>query len=456
MPVVLFVHSGGFWKRDCFELARRRGYYSVCAEASGADPTLLHGFVDHVFTISLYDPEKFLSEVRAGLAAHGVDRLDGVVTYFELAVGQTARIAEDYGVRSISVDAAERARNKYEMRVAIDDPFFRGGFARVSTEAELRTFFDAHGGAPVVLKPCDLAASTGVIRILSADQVAPAWEEAQDALRKFVGLYGYETKNGLMAELMMPMGSREYNVDLFVHDGRPYVIGVAEKQGLYDGPSFREDAYVFPPVSLSAEEQRALEDEARRATRAIGITAGAVHLEAKMIPTLAGGLRPCVIELGARCAGDLEMPALALHRAGLVDLRALVLDQAVGRLSSSDLDASRMCDEGDAPSIPMAICVKYAPQAGRLLADVTIAADVAERFRVVASRFEATKGHIVLLPENDYLGAVICRGDTPAQALDNVNRAIAAIDVSIGAPSEVPHRPAHRIERPHRVAEGLA
>lgn len=429
--VVLFVHSGGFWKWDCFNLARELGYYSVCAEAQGMDLSQLCGVADYTFPVRLYNTDSLLDEVEAGLAAREIARPDGVVTYFELAVEQAALIAAHYDLSAIQGEAAHRARNKFDMRQAIADPFFHDGYERVESKEHVLAFFERHGRVPVVLKPCDLGASTGVVRIIDVEEIASAWAEAQEALQKFAELYGYDTTSGLMVERMMPMGSREYNVDLFVNNGHPYVIGVAEKQDLYDGPSFREDAYVFPPFSLSAAEQRALEHEARRAVRAVGVTSGAVHLEAKMIPAADNELRPCVIELGARCAGDLEMPALKHHRGGTVDLRVLVLEQAVDRLTESHLEAARRCDEGLAPSIPVAICVKYAPKAGTLVTDISIPQDVVHHCRVVNSRFEAGKGHLVVLPENDYLGAVICEGDTATDALENVNAAIARIAVEM-------------------------
>lgn len=450
--VVLFIHSGGFWKRDCFRLARELGYYTVCAEAKEMDLSALRDLVDYSFPVDLYRNDSLLDIVDAGLTAHGIDRPDGTVTYFELAVEQAARVAAHYDLSAIHHEAAHRARNKFDMRKAIADPFFDDGYARVKNENDVRAFFDRHGRAPAVLKPCDLGASTGVVRIVDAKEIPNAFAEAWDALNKFVDLYGYETMSGLMVERMMPMGSREYNVDLFVNNGHPYVIGVAEKQDLYDGPSFREDAYVFPPCSLTAAEHNALEQEARRAVRAVGVTSGAVHLEAKMIPAVGGGLRPCVIELGARCAGDLEMPALKHHRGGTLDLRVLVLEQAVDRLTEDHLEAARRCDEGLAPSFPVAVCAKYAPKAGRVLANVTISEEVKKEFRVVDARFEAGEGYFVVLPENDYLGAVICEGDTAANALQNVNAAIEQIAVEMDTELPEPSLQFAAL----RTAEGVA
>jgi biotin carboxylase len=430
-PVILFIHSGGYWKRDCFTLARNLGYHTVCAEAETFDLAELSGHADAAFHARIYEPAALLSDISAGLAGCGIERPDGVTTFFELVVEQTAEIAKRYSLTAIHGDAAHRARNKFDMRKSIADPFFDNAFQRVATQRDVCDFFQQNGGAAIVLKPCDLGASTGVIRIVNYGEIANAWTEATDALRKFVGLYGYSTPNGLMVELMMPMGSREYNVDLFVNNGHPYVIGIAEKQGLYDGPSFQENAYVFPPEHLSADEQRAIEREARRAVSAVGVTSGAVHLEAKMIPDGSGGRRPCVIELGARCAGDLEMPALKFHRNGIVDLRTLVLEQTVDRLSKENLEAARLCDEGLAPSVPIAVCVKYADSPGTLLSDIGIPEIVARSCHVVEAMFEAKKGYRIDLPENDYLGAVICEGLTPHGALENVNTAIAHIPVEI-------------------------
>jgi hypothetical protein len=426
-PVIVIVHSGGFWKYPVFDLARELGYYTVLADDEKflADSIRdgLQSKVDLLFGVDIHDPATLVPRVEEKLRNAGIERPDGVTTFFELAVEQTARLAAHYNLSGNLVETAHRARNKFLMREAIADPFFDRAFQKVESPGQLRDFFQRLGEEPVILKPCDLAASTGVKRVRAEMDIEAAWAESSDALAKFENLYRYTSMNGLMAERMMPFLSREYNVDMFVNNGRVYVIGVAEKKDLLDGPDFQENAYVFPPYSLGVPQVEALKEESRRAARAVGVTVGAVHLEAKMIVE-GGVLRPCVIELGARCGGDLEMEALREHRGNIVDLRVLVLKQAADLLTQEDLQLAKQCDEESAPRIPIGVCVKYALRAGVLKRDPDLPEAVHSFHRVIEVKFEAKTGHRVFLPQNDYLGAVMTSGDDAESALEHVEAAI--------------------------------
>lgn len=407
--------------------------------------------VDRKLTVDLYH-ERFVEQTASEFEKNGIIP-SGVLTFFELAVEQTAQLAAHYRLPGNSADAATRARDKYRMREAllagtknpvrrfrVVESGHRHREARNGPESfidEVVAFLAEEPTGSIVLKPRDLGASTGVMALrgdlLPVEDPArraairAVWDRCVRDLHDFEKLYGYSTRRGgVLAESMIPPGSPEFNVDMLVHEGKPYVLAVGEKFGLMDGPTFREDAYVFPPHSLVGSDGSRLIVEARAAVRALGLTFGAVHLEAKM-SGVPGKRIPWVVELAARCGGDLEVPAIQRHCG--MNLWELVIKQAVGDLQEGALLALEARDADCFTGRPVAARVVYAAEPGRLVARPEIPRLAVPACEVLFSVAAVEAGYDVVLPENDYLAAVLTTGRDPQAAVANVNRCVEAIDV---------------------------
>ena len=427
-PLIVLVHPGGFWKGEVFAIADRLGYdLFVIDDIHAAARTPRQNA--EAFSAD-FSAEGFLEAVISELARRRITP-DGIVTFFELAVEHAAELSNYFHRIGNSREAATRARDKYEMRRALarGDCSQVEHFKVVYEESQLVDFFEKHGEKPIILKPRDLGASTGVVRITSKDQISPAWLEAKGATGAFSKAYGQvAVRLGFLVEEMIEMGAREFNVDMLVVEGTPFVLGVAEKADLMDGPHFREDAYVFPQFSLNSFQLKELKLEARNAVRSLGIESGAVHLEAK-VTAASKVVKPQIIEVAARCAGDLEMPALQLH-CGL-DLRELVLRQSIGRLDECYLERIAALDSGLGLIGPVAVQVKYAPIPGTIVSGPDLPKERWSEFGVERVEIAAHVGDKIHLPENEYLAAVIARGESPQDALQKVGAAIAAMHLKV-------------------------
>ena len=425
-PLILVASSGTF-KREVFELAEQLGYKTLALEDESHKD---QEFEDKhwVVKLRLYKSDSLLETAVDKLKSAGVNNPAGICTLWELAVEPTAILASRYKVTGITQEAALLARDKFRMRQSLANRVRQvDRFELVNSVEEAKDFFRSVQCKPIMLKPRDLGASTGILSIEDEEEIADAWCQSWDAIHNFGNCYDYRTGySSLLAEEMIPKGGREVNVDLFVNEGVPHVLGIAEKADLMDGKTFREDAYVFPPFSLSGAELNDLAMEAKRAVQALGIAFGAVHLEAKMVGS-EGSRQSYVIELGARCAGDVEMPALKLHCG--VDLRELVLRQAMGDLRNSDLKAAQVCDQNAGRGQAVAAQVIYADRPLTLTHDLQLEPAYREKYRVVKEVYAAKAGYKVELPENDYLGALIALGDDSTQAVDNVRRAVKSVRV---------------------------
>jgi hypothetical protein len=216
----------------------------------------------------------------------------GVFTYDELLVIPTARVADRLGLPGFSADGAERCRDKHRSRMALAAAGLRQprfGLARAAAEATqiARSF-----GFPVIVKPCGMAASIGVVRVDHPAEVAGAFTAAERASRS--GPPAYEGR-ALVEELVE---GPEISVDGAVSGGEYQPFCLARKQSGFH-PSFEETGHIVDaadPLLADPELARVLAD----AHRALGLRDGITHAELRLSPR-----GPVVIEVNARLGGDL-------------------------------------------------------------------------------------------------------------------------------------------------------
>ena len=120
-------------------------------------------------------------------------------------------------------------------------------------------------GYPVVVKPCSLAASRGVIR---ADDERDARRVAATVRRIAVGA-GRPAGEPLLVESFVP--GDEVALEGLLTDGRLEVLAVFDKPDPLDGPFFEETIYVTPsrhPAALQRTLAATVAVGALRGTRA--------------------------------------------------------------------------------------------------------------------------------------------------------------------------------------------
>lgn len=296
MPRVLLVLPTTTYRATDFLKAAASLGASVVV-ATEDEPPLL---AERAVRVDLDDPE--------GAAAAMVDRddrlpIDAVVAVDDRGVLPAAHAALRLGLPHNPPDAVAATRDKGEMRRRL-------GAAEISQPAfELLTDGMPTLPYPVVLKPLDRSGSTGVIRV---DDESAA-REAAARIRRIVG----DPSAPLLAERFVP--GDEVSVEGLLRAGELEVLAVFDKPDPLDGPYFEETIYVTPSRHAGDELARVVAD----GCRAIGLTEGPVHAEARISDGTV-----VLIEVAARSIGGLCSRALTFGSG--VSLEELILRHALG------------------------------------------------------------------------------------------------------------------------------
>jgi biotin carboxylase len=261
--------------------------------------------------------------------------VDGVVGVDESAVLTAAHVAERLGLPHHPVAAVAATRDKRRLRAQFEAARLpQPRWAELHPQAgaaELAASVDRVGGYPIVVKPVDLAASRGVIRVDDGAELAGAVERIH-RLQTRLGCASEGSAQGhpLLVEEFVP-GS-EVAVEALVIAGDVRVLAIFDKPEPLDGPFFPETIYTTPSRHAPATQAQLI-GLTVAAAAALGLRDGPLHAELR-IP-LAG---PVLLEVAARSIGGLCSRTLRLGPGGTWSLEELILRHAAGQaLASEDL-----------------------------------------------------------------------------------------------------------------------
>jgi biotin carboxylase len=195
-------------------------------------------------------------------------------------------------------------------------------------------------GFPVVLKPASHAASIGVIRADTPEELPAAWAFASAG----AGEQGPEGHGVLVEEYLV---GPEISVECVTAGGRTTAVAVTRKEVGF-APYFEETGHT---VTADDPLLPHVAPTAAKAVRALGITDGVQHVEMRL--TASG---PRLIEVNSRIGGDL-IGTLVRLATGL-DLPRIAADIACGNDPSLTPSAHRTA----------AIKILYPPADGTLTA----------------------------------------------------------------------------------------
>lgn len=302
-------------------------YRGYCLEqvAAAYDVVLLTGtepswekpyIVDHA-VVDLHDTAALLAAGRALAARH---EFAGVVTWNEVELVPTARLARALGLPTNSVEVMRACRNKATARTL----FARHGVpsaasmtARSLLEAGLATMTI---GYPAVLKPSAFAGSIGVIRVNRPEELPGAFAYAA------AGAHRSREDTAVLVEEYLD--GPEVSVECVTHRGATTAVAVTRKS-LGPAPYFDETGHTVDAADpLLAQVAPA----AAAAVKALGITDGVQHVEMRLV-----GGRPRLIEVNARVGGDLIGHLVRLATG--IDLPKAAADLACG--TAPDLTPTR-------------------------------------------------------------------------------------------------------------------
>ncbi len=387
MPRILLVLPSSTYRApDFLEAAKAVGADVVVA--SEEQQALAHTMGDRFVRVDLCDPQASADQV----ATSGIE-VDAVVGVDEQGVVFAAHLASLLGLKHNPPRAVAVTRDKALTRIVLTDAGLAQPAHRLVHEGDARPAASSVG-YPCVVKAIDLAASRGVIRANTPDEL----DAAVARVRAIVG-----TDAPILVESYV--GGAEVAVEGLLRGGVLEVLAIFDKPDPLEGPFFEETIYVTPS-RLEEKTQKKITAAVGRACAAIGLAEGPVHAEARVTDD-----EVVVLEVAARSIGGLCSRSLRFG-AG-ISLEEVIVRHALS-LEAGDLARS------DAASGVMMIPV---PSSGTLRAidgldDARATPDV----RGIEITVPVGQ-HIDAWPEGDrYLGFIFASASTP----DDVETALRA------------------------------
>jgi len=313
---MVFFTAGYPGKRFIFERACELGIKSVIIEHpdSWSRSLVEEGIVAKFIPVDMAaSSEDIFEETLKQLRQLGSDGLvgqpDAICTFVELSVPVVARLAEKLGLPGQLPSAVDSARDKHQTRAVLKAnglPTPKNCLIR--SEAECASG-GAHVGFPAVLKPISGAASLGVKKVDSQEDILRCYREVTAELGSLVVASGALVKNdgsgtGVAAGNVVDMtvlleqylDGPEVDIDVVVSEGKWRYAAVSDNGPTLE-PYFNETWAVCPSL-LSYEKQAALKDLAVKSVAALGFDSGVFHVECKYTST-----GPQLIEVNARMGG---------------------------------------------------------------------------------------------------------------------------------------------------------
>lgn len=250
-------------------------------------------YADEFIESDTYDHAASLAKIEHRVKAGGVD---GVITFWEDDVPLLATVCERFGFLGNTPEAALNSRNKLCTRRAMEAAGLEKYCAphgQVKSHDDLKAL--SHRiGFPMVLKPAWGASSQFVVRVENLHEARNALDYIQANMTpKFDPIYSYGIE--ILAEAYVP--GAEVDVDLLVQDGEVRFHAFTDNFPTKE-PFFLETGDAMPSRHESSDLAPALE-MAVQAVKALGLKAGAFHVEAKI-----GSRIPRLVEVNARMGGD--------------------------------------------------------------------------------------------------------------------------------------------------------
>jgi hypothetical protein len=427
--LLLFTTKLGYQTRSFEDAARKLGVQLVYV--TDRCQRLEDPWGDRAIAVHFETPEAAAYTVME--AVRGQD-VGGALVLGDRPAVAAACAARGLGVRHNHPAAVEACRNKLRMREVFRDaglrvPWFRKLPLNPTPEPALLGI-----SYPCVLKPLSLSASQGVMRTNDREEFL----SAAARLRQLLESPELRATREPNLDQMLVEGyiqGGEVAVEGLLSNGALRVLAIFDKPDPLEGPNFEETIYVTPS-RLPESVQRAVEECARDAARALGLSHGPIHAEFRINED---GVWP--IEVAPRPIGGLC--ARALRFSFSEEPEPIGLEELLLR---DELELSGW----DSPREPLASGVMMipVPRSGIL---ESVAGEEEARSTPGISELHITArlhDYIAAWPEgSSYLGFLFARGKTPKDVEQAIRKAHEKLAFTITPRLPVEHPAAQRTFR---------
>lgn len=312
--VVVIMCAGYSGKRFIYERAKELGVRLVIIDGpdSWSQTLLDEGVIEKFVPLDMSNPPAVYNEALRLLTQvdKEVGGIDGVCTFWEVAVPLVARLTEALGLPGNPSKAIDIARDKYLTRKALkDNNLPTPSSAMIYSEDDLDQAAKIVG-FPAVIKPINGAASLGVIKVSSVEDLKTSYLKVKEVLltcsvsdpngvSETASLGAAQDQETLVSQVMMEqyLDGDEVDVDIILSDGAVTYAKVTDNLPTLE-PWFNETGAVTPSL-LPSHKQEELIQVSTKMLKAMGLTSGVMHVELKYTTTNG----PQLIEVNARMGG---------------------------------------------------------------------------------------------------------------------------------------------------------
>ncbi|CAG9461129.1 unnamed protein product [Pedinophyceae sp. YPF-701] len=322
--VIVFITAGYSGKRFVFEQAKRLGVRTVIVESpdSWSRKLVDEGIIEKFVAIDMDESDTLMQRIldRLNDVAKELGHIDGITTFCEMAVPLVSRLSEIFNLPCNPKDAVDVARDKHKFRRAMADAGLPSPASHsIHGPEDLSAAADVVG-FPAVIKPVAGAASLGVVRVDSPEELRTAYEKVikemcsykvssgalekveEENLPEADPAAGPAKANNAASWIDLTMMMEEYldgeevDVDVVMAEGKAVYGAITDNWPTIE-PYFNETGSNCPSI-LPSYQQRELLELAVQGCKSLGLKLGVFHVEAKY--TSRG---PRLIEINCRMGG---------------------------------------------------------------------------------------------------------------------------------------------------------
>jgi biotin carboxylase len=260
---LFFVGIPKEYVKPAIERAHRLGYEVILgdSEENFADKMNLISAADKL-VVTDYTNYKDLSSVAYHLQKEAP--LDAIQAFRENALLASSMVAQEFSLKGNRPEAVAASINKFTThnllkRAGILTP----AYALCHTYKDVKLFWEQVNG-PVVIKPCSLQGSIGVVEAKTSNEL----ESAYNTCVKYCNELAVLVEEFLVGQ--------EISLEAMVYRGKVVLFGVTEKL-LYPG-TFIESGHVSPDSRKRMSHEQ-YKHNLQRIVNALGISFGPLHVE---------------------------------------------------------------------------------------------------------------------------------------------------------------------------------
>lgn len=255
----IMVIAGGTWQCPIVQLAKSMGHYVICSNLYEDSPAFQ--YADLGLVANVLDKEKNLEYAQKY-------NPDIVLTeQSDIAVSTVAYIAEELGIKGISLDIARRFTNKHLMRLYTEQAGFCSPKNELVRNPEAAKAFLKRVSKSII-KPLDSQSSRGVHIIETEEDIDRFFEDCMK--------YSNAEKAIVIEEYI---DGCEFTVDGIKTENEYIVTAISEKDHYKHNPSIAKRLYFSP--SNEKYDYEKLKRINTEMVKALGLPFGITHAEYK-------------------------------------------------------------------------------------------------------------------------------------------------------------------------------